>query len=1099
MKFYENFHLPYLYYKIKLFIINFLKVCIYMKLIRQVNLYLKKGTTDKVYEIDLCEVGKDKFVVNFRFGKRGTKLRNGTKTILPVSEKKAEQVFDKLVESKLRKGYRSEAAYKPYPETETPSPVMPENIDSLTNTENGLDPRSVAVLNRLIKMARLVNTGGYTIDKSVDGWTFTRAVWRAGELSIKEAEPYLLENLGKFGELSDYCILWSLGNCTKNRDKVLVKAETIYKDESKPSSVRRIASELILKLCNDDELRKYTDKFKSSLPHNLKTASENYNRFADALKNYLKTADYKSYNILFTLYQINTGIYRQALIETIRNAPLKPNYFRQIRHIFKASEFRRDGEMFGLIAFLFETRASRFNLSSYSHYMFVGGRYIKKSDLKEALKADDSNYAFSLGTRDYFRRRVWRTLYRLGDAGDKDYVKMACGVLAPITDRIGGKAYTSSFTRWFRVPRENGGYRYDRETYTRYFPKYASYIAFNQILYRNSDRLYHKGNSWRFKDGMNPKNNPLTTREEAFPELWDKEYKQLIGLVSVNQCLKVHEFIYYALKDNKQFIDNIETKDIITLLNSPFEITGMLGFSLLNKVLDPNNPDLELIKGMVNCAYKQARDKAFELLSSNTELLINNKDLIYSIITSYYKDTRLFLIEALKPNAIPKDISEEIFARLVSYIIMNESPNAVEKFSEGKLDDITSVLLAVFPDQCKKLGSDVIYDLVNLKSEKVQEFVANILLQHDVYSTNPPEELIQKLITSKYDTVRGLGVQLFGQLPDEVLMGKQQALIELLKHNEVSIRDAVRPVIARLVTKDMDFAISMANLIFDKLFRMKNEEILNFLSTVIREDFVNVVQLPKEAIFKLLKSRSTSIQELGGFFLNRYDGLDTLSLEDIIELSNNDVRLVREISWRLCEKHITKLKQNTEYAIKILDSKWDDTREFAFNFITNNFSDKDFTPPALVSICDSTLYEVQEFGRSLITKYFEDKDGVEYLLKLSEHPSGEIQMFVTNYLDRYATNSPERIEKLAEYFKRALSRVNKGRVAKKRILMFLEKEALKDQVTAKVITDIMAFISPTIAISYKSEALKIMLKIKRKYPDIDTPITIKEVEVRNAV
>ena len=42
-----------------------------MRLIRQSLLWYKEGNSDKVYEIDLCEVGADKYVVNFRYGRRG--------------------------------------------------------------------------------------------------------------------------------------------------------------------------------------------------------------------------------------------------------------------------------------------------------------------------------------------------------------------------------------------------------------------------------------------------------------------------------------------------------------------------------------------------------------------------------------------------------------------------------------------------------------------------------------------------------------------------------------------------------------------------------------------------------------------------------------------------------------------------------------------------------------------------------------------------------------------------------------------------------------------------------------------------------------------
>lgn len=41
-----------------------------MRLVKQTFLYFKEGNSDKVYEIDLCDVGNDKYVVNIRYGRR---------------------------------------------------------------------------------------------------------------------------------------------------------------------------------------------------------------------------------------------------------------------------------------------------------------------------------------------------------------------------------------------------------------------------------------------------------------------------------------------------------------------------------------------------------------------------------------------------------------------------------------------------------------------------------------------------------------------------------------------------------------------------------------------------------------------------------------------------------------------------------------------------------------------------------------------------------------------------------------------------------------------------------------------------------------------
>ena len=79
-----------------------------MKLLKSKILYFKDAKSDKVYEVDLCEVDSELFVVNFRYGRKGSTLREGTKTVFPVPYEEATTIFDKLVKSKEKKGYSEE-------------------------------------------------------------------------------------------------------------------------------------------------------------------------------------------------------------------------------------------------------------------------------------------------------------------------------------------------------------------------------------------------------------------------------------------------------------------------------------------------------------------------------------------------------------------------------------------------------------------------------------------------------------------------------------------------------------------------------------------------------------------------------------------------------------------------------------------------------------------------------------------------------------------------------------------------------------------------------------------------------------------------------
>ena len=72
-----------------------------MRLVKQSILYFKEGNSDKVYEIDLCDVGNDKYVVNFRYGRRYAKLKEGSKTPVPVPLADAEKIFNEVEAEKI--------------------------------------------------------------------------------------------------------------------------------------------------------------------------------------------------------------------------------------------------------------------------------------------------------------------------------------------------------------------------------------------------------------------------------------------------------------------------------------------------------------------------------------------------------------------------------------------------------------------------------------------------------------------------------------------------------------------------------------------------------------------------------------------------------------------------------------------------------------------------------------------------------------------------------------------------------------------------------------------------------------------------------------
>lgn len=102
-----------------------------------VALYCKEGSADKVYQAALVATDGG-WNVEFAYGKRGSTLKTGTKTSVPIDFEKARKVYEKLVAEKKAKGYTEEQSGKTYARSDNQGrvsgflPQLPTAIDEQT-------------------------------------------------------------------------------------------------------------------------------------------------------------------------------------------------------------------------------------------------------------------------------------------------------------------------------------------------------------------------------------------------------------------------------------------------------------------------------------------------------------------------------------------------------------------------------------------------------------------------------------------------------------------------------------------------------------------------------------------------------------------------------------------------------------------------------------------------------------------------------------------------------------------------------------------------------------------------------------------------------
>jgi bifunctional non-homologous end joining protein LigD len=117
------------------------------------TLYFKEGSSDKVYQASIVQRG-DGYVVQIAYGRRGTTLTTGTKTPTPVSEAEANRICEKLIQSKLAKGYQTGKQGSAYlVRSHKQTDVRPQLLNSVEST--GLE--------------RLISSNAFVLEEKFDG------------------------------------------------------------------------------------------------------------------------------------------------------------------------------------------------------------------------------------------------------------------------------------------------------------------------------------------------------------------------------------------------------------------------------------------------------------------------------------------------------------------------------------------------------------------------------------------------------------------------------------------------------------------------------------------------------------------------------------------------------------------------------------------------------------------------------------------------------------------------------------------------------------------------------------------------------------------
>jgi predicted DNA-binding WGR domain protein len=1055
-----------------------------MQLIHRKTLAYQAGSSDKVYEVDLCQLAADRYVVNYRFGRRGGTLKEGCQTPSALDLAGAQKAFDKLVNSKLAKGYQEAGAVV----VEKPKAIAPVFTPDLAG-------RDRYMLDRLA--AAVTDPGQPDLPKQ---WPLDRVIWRSGELQLAGAVPLLLQ-LWSDQPIRNYSIAWALGNC--GDIQAIPMLEQAYRNQSHPDRVRRICLAAIIKL-SEAKRAELRSELIAQLPDPIRTVVQNNQSIEvinQTITDYLTNINLQSVSVVGSIYQIDPGMGRKIVLNLLETADFKPNCFKHLRHTFKLAEYFEDAELLAAFTYWFDLKKAAYaggwrwvyldqERPGRSDSILIGG---DSEQGKLELSSDDSRLAYSAATRDYLRKRIWRSLKTLGELARSAYVQLSTEILLQYSDANA------------TPPRESVVYSdYNQRTYqynksvTVNWDAYAPYLTFNHLLYTNSPRYELKSGKdiWSCKQGYKPSDPVPNVREEAFPELWNQQPELLLKLLCESGCQPVHEFATKAIADSPQFCEAIAIDTLIQLLAKPYPVTAQFGFELARSRYQPQNPQAELILAIANCAYAPARTQAYEWLTAQIDRFLTNDVLIAGLVLSTQAETQTFIRTTLSTTIIAPNLAQSLIGRIIAGLLGLTAAQTV------MAENATQTLTTCFQVQLRSIGLEVILDLLRHPLATLQTTGARMLLDRQTPAIELPAGLIDALIESPIDSVRSIGVQLFGQLPDEILVEKLALILSFTTHPLPEMRQAIVPCLRRLQVYPEFMAQLIDRLLPVLLAPESSEGLHSFINQLLQTDLPNWQEVADQATaWMLLDATATAAQELGGRLLqtNADRWVEGLTTAKIAELTHHEILVVRAAGWHMLDRILPRLRQSSEdllAATLVMASKWTDAREYGFKLFGEILQPSELSPAVVISICDSNRDDVRRFGRDLVGKCFRAEDGLEYLLKFSEHPTTDMQLFASQYLEDYAANNPDRLAELTPYFGRVLAQVNRSRVAKERIFNFLSAEAVKSATAAQLVVEVLTRQSASIAINERARSLETLLKIHQRYPELIVPITVKEVVMK---
>lgn len=769
------------------------------------------------------------------------------------------------------------------------------------------------------------------------------------------------------------------------------------------------------------------------------------------------------------------------VLAAVRTAPIVPGVFQGLRHVYKTAEMRLDVPLLGALHARFENTPPCFQNRNDEGWAPVPvARGHRRLRLRDEMARPQPRVAFGSRTRRYLQRRGVRTLQRLAAIQHPEAPRLAVALLLGLDDAALPPARASweghhahAAAGWWLVP--------------------ALLLARHPGVRHSAKSLY-----WWSTTPLTCDAAP-TQRLEGLPALWDAHPEALLALALNSRCALVQAVVARALQDHTAWLARQPSEALQALLQSPFLPTARLALACVRTRLSQEantTAQLPWWLALLGSPLAEAREFAWMQLARNPAGFARHPELVVALLLSAHEQGRLQGL-GMAMLAEPVALLTELQAALAA--IDPDMPGLAEAVAglEALLQSPDhATLQAALP----QLPAEPVLLALQHPSPLVLRLAVSWLLAWPEALRWLPPEYLTALLASPDPLHVEAGLRLMAALSDEILLGQSELLVRWGLSPHARIRATVRPLLQRLAARDTGFAERIAQRLHEALFRGEpaegvHDDALDWLLDVLQPWAPG---RDPASVWRALRAQSRGAQRYGAWALVAFLAPEHFSLRQQATLVQHPDAAVRRWAMAALEASLP-ARPTPEQAVQLMplaDTRFDDGLAFAHRLFAEQLTDETLPVTLLIDWVDHPQPWMQALGRSRLVRRMglsvNAAEASVCLMRLSQHPSPGVQLFVTQWLLEKAPHDDEpsalaaRLRQLMPYLLTVLSQVHRGRVAKTRIIGFL-RGCIEAPQTAEVVAELFARQVVTCSLTDKPQYIAGLRDIQLRHPHISLP------------